>query len=128
MTATQILSQYVVSHFNGTREVEQVACSTPAEARRTIDAGNAVATKQWSWRLSPINYLDDDGCHLSTDEIAAIDAEATAAPAGSPAEGDLVWLQPGHVDPTVALHDAYLVADEAGNLETWPIDARRKTL
>lgn len=44
---------------------------------------------------------------------------------GGPQEGALVWLQPGHVDPTVALHDAYFVADEDGNLERWAIDARR---
>jgi D-serine deaminase-like pyridoxal phosphate-dependent protein len=62
-----------------------------------------------------------------TDAIAAIDADGGAAPEGSPAEAALVWLQPGHVDPTVALHDAFLVADEDGRLETWPIDARRKT-
>lgn len=42
-------------------------------------------------------------------------------------EGALVWLQPGHVDPTVALHDAYFVADEDGCLERWPIDARRSS-
>jgi len=40
-------------------------------------------------------------------------------------EGDIVWLQPGHVDPTVALHDAFFVADEDGTLERWAIDARR---
>jgi D-serine deaminase-like pyridoxal phosphate-dependent protein len=42
-----------------------------------------------------------------------------------PAEGALVWLQPGHVDPSIALHDAYYVADEDGSLARWPIDARR---
>ena len=56
--------------------------------------------------------------------VNAIDAEG-APPADAPAEGALVWLQPGHVDPTVALHDAYFVADEAGDLERWAIDARR---
>ncbi len=59
-------------------------------------------------------------------EVDAIDAEGPA-PADAPREGDTVWLQPGHVDPTVALHDAFLVADEDGNLECWPIDARRMT-
>jgi D-serine deaminase-like pyridoxal phosphate-dependent protein len=44
-----------------------------------------------------------------------------------PAEGSLVWLQPGHVDPTVNLHDALWVADEDGRLERWAIDARRVT-
>jgi D-serine deaminase-like pyridoxal phosphate-dependent protein len=42
-----------------------------------------------------------------------------------PTEGALVWLQPGHVDPTVALHDALFLADECGG-RTWvPVDARR---
>ena len=61
---------------------------------------------------------------LRSETIDAIDASA-APPADAPAEGALVWLQPGHVDPTMALHDAVLVADEAGNLERWPIDGRR---
>jgi D-serine deaminase-like pyridoxal phosphate-dependent protein len=63
---------------------------------------------------------------LRSESIDAIDATAVP-PADAPAEGALVWLQPGHVDPTVALHDAFLVADEAGNLERWPIDGRRTT-
>ena len=64
--------------------------------------------------------------------VDAIDAEGAlpgdaegALPGDAPVEGALVWLQPGHVDPTVALHDAYFVADEDGGLQRWPIDARR---
>lgn len=44
-----------------------------------------------------------------------------------PADGALVWLQPGHVDPTVNLHDGLWVADEDGALEFWPVDARRQS-
>lgn len=44
-----------------------------------------------------------------------------------PPEASIAWLQPGHVDPTVALHDAYWLAEEDGSLTPWPIDARRKT-
>jgi len=45
-----------------------------------------------------------------------------------PALGDTVWLVPGHCDPTVNLHDAYVVV--SGGLErgsvcaVWPVDAR----
>jgi 3-hydroxy-D-aspartate aldolase len=46
-------------------------------------------------------------------------------PADAPAVGDIVWLQPGHIDPTVNLHDALFVVDEDGGFEVWPIDARR---
>jgi D-serine deaminase-like pyridoxal phosphate-dependent protein len=56
--------------------------------------------------------------------IAAIDDDS-AVPGDAPGEGAMVWLQPGHVDPTVQLHDAFFVADEEGHLERWPIDARR---
>jgi D-serine deaminase-like pyridoxal phosphate-dependent protein len=58
--------------------------------------------------------------------IDRIDAD-NETPADAPREGSIVWLQPGHVDPTVALHDAFWVADEDGRLERWPIDARRIT-
>ena len=53
------------------------------------------------------------------------DEHGAILPPGGAAEGDLVWLQPGHVDPTIALHDAVFVADEDGRLERWAIDARR---
>jgi D-serine deaminase-like pyridoxal phosphate-dependent protein len=55
------------------------------------------------------------------------DEHGAIIPPGGLGDGDLVWLQPGHVDPTVALHDAFFVADEDGRLERWPIDARRTT-
>ncbi|MFZ4110418.1 MAG: hypothetical protein ACOYKQ_08115, partial [Polymorphobacter sp.] len=62
----------------------------------------------------------------AADAVAMVDAiDAETAPVGAPVEGALVWLQPGHVDPTVALHDAFWVAGEDGSLERWPIDARR---
>ncbi|OYU15986.1 MAG: threonine aldolase [Alphaproteobacteria bacterium PA4] len=56
--------------------------------------------------------------------IAAIDGDS-ARPADAPVEGRLVWLQPGHVDPTMALHSGFYLADEDGTLEHVAIDARR---
>lgn len=45
-----------------------------------------------------------------------------------PALGDAVWLVPGHCDPTVNLHDRYVVVRgglEHGSVEAvWPVDAR----
>ncbi len=45
-----------------------------------------------------------------------------------PALGDTVWLIPGHCDPTVNLHEHYIVVRgglEAGRVEAvWPIEAR----
>ncbi len=42
-----------------------------------------------------------------------------------PALGEIVWLQPGHIDPTVNLYSRMFVADEEGAIDPWPIDARR---
>ena len=61
------------------------------------------------------------------DPVAALDADpAFAWPVDAPKAGDLVWLQPGHCDPSVNLYDALYVADEDGSAELWPIDARRR--
>ncbi len=61
-------------------------------------------------------------------DTAAIDADdAIPWPADAPQEGDIVWLQPGHCDPTINLYDAFLVIGPDGTLDRWPIDARRVT-
>lgn len=58
--------------------------------------------------------------------VTAADADdGIPWPDDAPKVGDLVWLQPGHIDPTVNLHDALFVVDELGGVEVWPIDARR---
>jgi 3-hydroxy-D-aspartate aldolase len=44
-----------------------------------------------------------------------------------PSKCDTIWLQPGHCDPTINLHDAFLVAEAGGSWSRWPIDARRVT-
>jgi D-serine deaminase-like pyridoxal phosphate-dependent protein len=68
---------------------------------------------------SPADFLD---------AVDAADADpGLPFPEDAPAEGELVWLQPGHVDPTVNLHDALFLAEEDGSLERLPIDARRVT-
>jgi 3-hydroxy-D-aspartate aldolase len=60
--------------------------------------------------------------------VEALDADDSAPwPADAPKLGDLVWLQPGHCDPTINLHDALLVVAEDGSHERWAVDARRIT-
>jgi D-serine deaminase-like pyridoxal phosphate-dependent protein len=59
--------------------------------------------------------------------ISAIDANSDRPFADdAPKLGDVVWLQPGHCDPTVNLYDAFVVWNEGG-WTPWPIDARRTT-
>lgn len=61
------------------------------------------------------------------DPVAALDADpAIPWPADAPQVGQVVWLQPGHCDPTVNLYDAVYVVDEDGSAEAWAIDARRR--
>ncbi|KQV54817.1 MULTISPECIES: alanine racemase [unclassified Caulobacter] len=57
--------------------------------------------------------------------VAAADADfARETPADAPRVGDLVWLQPGHCDPTINLYDALHVWD-GERLERWAVDGRR---
>lgn len=53
---------------------------------------------------------------------------APSAPSAPLRVGDRVFVQPAHVDPTVALHERIYVADgpgmEATVIETWPVDLR----
>lgn len=59
-------------------------------------------------------------------DVDAIDADPSIPwPKDAPREGDIVWLQPGHCDPTINLFDAFFVTREDGGLDRWPIDARR---
>lgn len=62
------------------------------------------------------------------DEHGILRPNATATLAELPRLGDTVWLVPGHCDPTVNLHDDYVVV--RGGLASgtvaaiWPIDSR----
>jgi D-serine deaminase-like pyridoxal phosphate-dependent protein len=49
---------------------------------------------------------------------------ARGFPADAPKVGDIVWLQPGHCDPTINLYDALHVWD-GETLERWAVDGRR---
>lgn len=60
--------------------------------------------------------------------VDAADADPRVAwPSDAPALGGIVWLQPGHCDPTINLYDALFVVSANGAYERWPIDARRVT-
>ncbi|WP_425996872.1 alanine racemase [Caulobacter sp. DWR1-3-2b1] len=57
--------------------------------------------------------------------VTAADADpARDFPADAPRVGDVVWLQPGHCDPTINLYDALHVWD-GETLERWAVDGRR---
>jgi len=57
--------------------------------------------------------------------VASADADPDRAmPADAPKVGEVVWLQPGHCDPTINLYDALHVWD-GERLERWAVDGRR---
>jgi D-serine deaminase-like pyridoxal phosphate-dependent protein len=79
--------------------------------------------------LLPLLRAGPGGDALSTAAaLAAIDSDpAIPWPDDAPFVGDIVWLQPGHCDPTVNLYDALYVVAADGTAERWPIDARRQS-
>lgn len=86
-----------------------------------IDAGHkshaldAGPPRVWGRRLAWLNGGDEHGI-------------LSAAGDPLPALGETVWLVPGHCDPTVNLHDHYVVVEgglaDGRVAAVWPIDAR----
>ena len=106
----------------------------------TIDAGLKAVSADVAPRViagapagSPYRSLGDEHgavIHpgVPRGDPAAIDADASIAwPADAPREGDMIWLQPGHCDPTINLHDGFWAVDADGTADWWPVDARRVT-
>lgn len=62
------------------------------------------------------------------DEHGLLVLQPGADPSALPELGECVWLVPGHCDPTVNLHDAYVVVrgglDQGRVDAVWPVDAR----
>jgi D-serine deaminase-like pyridoxal phosphate-dependent protein len=81
-----------------------------------IDAG---PPKVWRRELEFSNYGDEHGILKPSGDGSAADL---------PQLGETVWLVPGHCDPTVNLHDAYVAVRgglERGVVEAlWSVDTR----
>jgi D-serine deaminase-like pyridoxal phosphate-dependent protein len=69
--------------------------------------------------LEMINYGDEHG---------VLEPSGTGSAVDLPQLGEIIWLIPGHCDPTVNLHDAYVAVRgglERGVVEAvWPVDTR----
>jgi D-serine deaminase-like pyridoxal phosphate-dependent protein len=81
-----------------------------------IDAG---LPRVWQRELEMYNYGDEHG---------VLKASNSGSSADLPQLGEIVWLVPGHCDPTVNLHDNYVAVRgglERGVVEAlWPVDTR----
>lgn len=89
----------------------------------TIDAG----VKGMSMDGPPPRIVR--GAPAGSEWIAMGDEHAFVTLAAGPAPrlGDIVWLQPGHCDPTINLYDAMWVVAPDGSAVRWDVDARRVT-
>lgn len=86
----------------------------------TIDAGLKALSADVPPRIAG-GTLPDSQYRSMGDEHGAIIGR------GALQEGDLLWLQPGHCDPTINLHDAFWAVHPDGSAERWEISARRMT-
>ncbi|MDQ2766595.1 MAG: DSD1 family PLP-dependent enzyme [Gemmatimonadota bacterium] len=81
-----------------------------------IDSG---LPRAWGRELEMINHGDEHGILKPSGHGSAVDL---------PLLGETVWLVPGHCDPTVNLHDAFVAVRgglELGVVEAlWPVDTR----
>jgi 3-hydroxy-D-aspartate aldolase len=85
--------------------------------------GGAASGSRWR------SLGDEHGAVIHPDarpDVELTDGDSSVPwPDDAPQEGDTVWLQPGHCDPTINLYDSFFVTNDAGGLDRWPIDARR---
>jgi D-serine deaminase-like pyridoxal phosphate-dependent protein len=96
-----------------------------SESHVVVDAGikayaiDAGLPRVWGRELEMINFGDEHGILKPSDAGSAADL---------PQLGEIIWLVPGHCDPTVNLYDAYVALRgglEQGVVEArWPVDTR----
>lgn len=103
--------------------VAATVMSASAPGRAVVDAGHKASAVDSGlpkvWKRADTTYVS------ASDEHGKLSVGATAPDIGL---GDRVWLVPGHVDPTVNLHDWY-VGVRGGLSEgvvecLWPVAAR----
>lgn len=109
--------------FENALFVASTVMSASAPGRAVVDAGHKAAAIDSGmpavWQRRDTDYVS------ASDEHGKLSLAAGAPPL---ALGDRVWLVPGHVDPTVNLHDWYVGV--RGGLDNgiveclWPVAAR----
>jgi D-serine deaminase-like pyridoxal phosphate-dependent protein len=93
--------------------------SVPAAERAIVDAG--LKAFSFDSGLPLVHGRAGAEYVKASDEHGVLRVRADAPPV---AQGERVWLIPGHCDPTVNLYD-WIVAVRSGVVEgVWPIEAR----
>ena len=99
----------------------EIALSVLATVVSVSPRGWAVADaglKAFGMDHGPPSWPDGEVAYCSDEHTTLHDPEGTLA------VGDRVRLLPGHLDPTVARHQRYWVADGDDVIDCWPIDLR----
>jgi 3-hydroxy-D-aspartate aldolase len=104
--------------------VATMVVSAQHQTHVTIDAGLKALSADVPPRIVAGAAPDSTYRSMGDEHGAVIRAGADAA---LPQEGDLVWLQPGHCDPTINLHDVMWAVHGDGRVERWDVAARRVT-
>jgi len=103
--------------------VASTVMSAAAPGRAVVDAGHKASAIDSG--LPTVWQRRDTDFVSASDEHGKLSLSAAASPLGL---GDRVWLVPGHVDPTVNLHDWYVGVrgglDEGVVECLWPVAAR----
>lgn len=109
--------------FENALFVASTVMSAVAPGRAVVDAGHKASAIDSG--LPEVWQRPDTSFVSASDEHGKLSLGAGAPPARL---GDRVWLVPGHVDPTVNLHDWYVGVRgglQAGYVEClWPVAAR----
>jgi D-serine deaminase-like pyridoxal phosphate-dependent protein len=99
-------------------------CLTTVISRRgataVLDAGLKSLSREYGL---PVCTADGVECLDLSDEHTQV----TVTDAADLPVGARVALIPGHVDPTVNLHDVLFVVDGVRRISAWPVDGRRST-
>lgn len=99
--------------------------SRPAEGRITLDAGcKAVSGDPPLEKRAYLPELADAKIVAQNEEHLVIET----SDAKKLAPGSVVWLIPGHVCPTVALHRSALVVRDGRIVDEWSVSARDRAL
>ncbi len=106
-------------HFEHALFVLTTVMSRPAADRAVVDAGLKASSIDSGlplvWERPGLRYT------RPSDEHGVIEIAAGAA---APALGEKLLLVPGHCDPTVNLHDWYVVVRDGRVEALWPVAAR----
>lgn len=115
---TRLISRPAPNRFTFDLGTKALASDPPLEQRAALSPPLSPCGEERDWGASPPRLVLHNEEHLVVE---------THAPLELPL-GSAVWATPGHVCPTVALHERALVVEGGKLVGAWPIAARHRRL